>query len=431
MKTLLIGCFLLLSVSSFAQWSTAGGLALPPVTTGGRVGIGIASPENNLHIDGGTAGSSIKIGNTLTTNRISSWYSVDATGLTTLQSWKAGVGGGGWALAINPSGGNVGIGTTSPENNLHIDGGTIGSSIKLGNTLTTNRISSWYSVDATGLTTLQSWKAGAGGGGWTLAINPSGGKVGIGTSAPENNLHIDGGSAGTSLKLGSTSPNRTAFWIGTDATGGNTTLQSWLSALGGGSALLLNPSGGKVGIGTPSPGANLHVKSDNIRLEGVSTVGGNIWDIKCRDIVDNDFGIYNVSQSAYRLYVNNLGNVGIGTTTPGSFKLAVNGKIWGQEVQVALNNPGPDYVFEKDYALPSLESVKSYIDQNKHLPEVPSAKEMEANGINLSEMNMLLLKKVEELTLYMLDQNKKMKDQNEVIHKQTERITSLEKLITK
>jgi len=101
------------------------------------------------------------------------------------------------------------------------------------------------------------------------------------------------------------------------------------------------------------------------------------------------------------------GSVGIGTTTSGSFKLAVNGKIWGTEVQVALTNPGPDYVFEKEYALPTLESVKTYIDQNKHLPEVPSAKEMEANGINLSEMNMLLLKKVEELTLYVIELKKK------------------------
>jgi hypothetical protein len=104
------------------------------------------------------------------------------------------------------------------------------------------------------------------------------------------------------------------------------------------------------------------------------------------------------------------GNLGIGTTDPGSFKLAVNGKVWAQEVQVALSNPGPDYVFEKDYNLMSLEEIKAYIDKHKHLPEVPSAKEMETNGVNLSEMNMMLLKKVEELTLHVIELKKEVNE---------------------
>jgi hypothetical protein len=104
------------------------------------------------------------------------------------------------------------------------------------------------------------------------------------------------------------------------------------------------------------------------------------------------------------------GALGIGTTDPGSFKLAVNGKIWSQEVNVAMTNPGPDYVFEKDYDLLSLSELETYINQNKHLPEVPSAKEMEAEGLNLKEMNLLLLKKVEELTLHLIE----MKKENEI-----------------
>jgi hypothetical protein len=88
--------------------------------------------------------------------------------------------------------------------------------------------------------------------------------------------------------------------------------------------------------------------------------------------------------------------------------LAIQGVVHSKEVKVDLNVEGPDYVFEKEYSLPSLESVKTYIDQNKHLPEVPSAKEMEANGINVSEMNMLLLRKIEELTLYVIDQRKEI-----------------------
>jgi len=110
-----------------------------------------------------------------------------------------------------------------------------------------------------------------------------------------------------------------------------------------------------------------------------------------------------------------MSNVGIGTTNPGSFKLAVEGKIGAREVQVTLQSPWPDYVFEKDYKLSSLEEIKNYIDQNKHLPEVPSAKEMEKNGVQLGEMNMLLLKKIEELTLYLIEQNKRIDNQQKEI----------------
>ena len=94
------------------------------------------------------------------------------------------------------------------------------------------------------------------------------------------------------------------------------------------------------------------------------------------------------------------GNVGIGIEDPNS-KLVVDGKINSEEVNVEIIN-GPDYVFEPDYDLRTLEETKAYIAQYKHLPEIPSAKEMEANGVDLGEMNMLLLKKIEELTLHQI-----------------------------
>jgi hypothetical protein len=102
------------------------------------------------------------------------------------------------------------------------------------------------------------------------------------------------------------------------------------------------------------------------------------------------------------------GKLGIGTTTPDEL-LTVKGTIHCREVKVDLNGAvGPDYVFEKNYELPDLTTVEKYILANKHLPEVPSANEMEANGVKLLEMNLLLLKKVEELTLYVIEQQKKI-----------------------
>lgn len=114
------------------------------------------------------------------------------------------------------------------------------------------------------------------------------------------------------------------------------------------------------------------------------------------------------------------GNVGIGTANPSSL-LTVAGNIASREVKVTVD-AGADFVFEKGYDLPSLTSLDSYIKENKHLPEIASAKEMQANGINLSEMNIKLLQKIEELTLYTIEQNKKLKEQNDRIEQQNSKI---------
>ena len=101
------------------------------------------------------------------------------------------------------------------------------------------------------------------------------------------------------------------------------------------------------------------------------------------------------------------GNLGIGTTNPDA-KLAVKGRIHTQEVKVDLNGAvAPDYVFLEDYDLKTINEVESYIEKEGHLPNIPSAKEMEQNGIELKTMNLKLLEKIEELTLYMIEQNKK------------------------
>jgi hypothetical protein len=98
------------------------------------------------------------------------------------------------------------------------------------------------------------------------------------------------------------------------------------------------------------------------------------------------------------------GWVGVNTKDPKS-QFHVEGTIRAHEVRVCINQ-GCDYVFAKDYKLMSLSDLSKFIETNKHLPEVAPAVEMEAEGINVSEMSALLLKKIEELTLYTIEQQK-------------------------
>ncbi|MDP5198311.1 hypothetical protein [Flavobacterium sp. DG2-3] len=121
----------------------------------------------------------------------------------------------------------------------------------------------------------------------------------------------------------------------------------------------------------------------------------------------------------------NGGNVGIGTSAPRE-KLSVNGNIRSKEVKVEAVN-WPDYVFEEDYKIKSLESLEKYIKENKHLPEVPSAKEIADNGLELGEMNKTLLKKVEELTLYLIEQNKTLAEQKDLILNQQKMLQEQQK----
>ena len=140
-------------------------------------------------------------------------------------------------------------------------------------------------------------------------------------------------------------------------------------------------------------------------------------------------GSNNKSHSNTRLYINSSGDIGIGTTDPQS-KLAVNGQIRATEVKVLANISVPDYVFEPDYKLRTLKETKEYITENKHLPEIPSASEIGENGIDIGDMNMRLLKKIEELTLYqieLLERLEKLETENNRIDELEKRIEQLKK----
>lgn len=121
------------------------------------------------------------------------------------------------------------------------------------------------------------------------------------------------------------------------------------------------------------------------------------------------------------IYLGLNGNVGIGTTNPGPYRLAVEGKIGAREIKVTLANPWADYVFNKNYKLKPLSELEQFIQKNKHLPGISSAKEVKENGgIDLGQMNLKLLEKVEELTLYVIE----LKKENDEIRKSLQKIYS-------
>ncbi|WP_316833752.1 tail fiber protein [Pedobacter nutrimenti] len=132
--------------------------------------------------------------------------------------------------------------------------------------------------------------------------------------------------------------------------------------------------------------------------------------------VDKLFSVGNMPNNNI-LAVNRNGYVGIGTDTPKE-KLSVNGKIRAQELKIETAN-WPDYVFEKDYELPTLEETETQIKLNGHLPGIPSAAEVKAEGIEVGGMNAKLLKKIEELTLYLIE----LKKENSQLSK---RVTQIE-----
>jgi len=123
---------------------------------------------------------------------------------------------------------------------------------------------------------------------------------------------------------------------------------------------------------------------------------------------------FSTNNNTEKMWILDNGNVGIGTAYPVE-KLAVNGTIRSKEVLVENAN-WPDYVFDPTYNLPSLEKVETYINENHHLPEVPSAQEITDKGLSLGEMNKVLMKKVEELTLYLIESNKMHKKQQQEIN---------------
>ncbi|WP_264536594.1 hypothetical protein [Flavobacterium sp. N1736] len=198
-----------------------------------------------------------------------------------------------------------------------------------------------------------------------------------------------------------------------------------LKIAGAGNSFILN---GNLGIGTNNPNSKLEII-------GSSQIGYEIGTLKLKSSTLNQFMYFGYDDQFSAGYIQSVkpgtdqqniliapvgGNVGIGTKSPDA-KLAVNGTIHSKEVKVDLLG-WSDFVFKKEYNLPTLQEVEKHINEKGHLENIPSEKEVLENGINLGEMNAKLLQKIEELTLYSIQQNKK-------IAEQTKEIESLKDLV--
>lgn len=187
---------------------------------------------------------------------------------------------------------------------------------------------------------------------------------------------------------------------------------------------------GNVGIGTANPQYLIDIVSsvDNYKQFRVKSPGSPLIKLSGSYNSGNGAELYQNPSGDLRLNINSAkngfliksnGNFGIGTANP-DMKLTVKGNIHAEEVKIDLNVPAPDYVFKSNYKLRSIEEVESFIKKYSHLPEIPSAKEFAKNGVMQAKMDMSLLKKIEELTLYTIEQEKKLK-------KQEKKINALEK----
>jgi hypothetical protein len=171
---------------------------------------------------------------------------------------------------------------------------------------------------------------------------------------------------------------------------------------------------GNVGIGTINPQEKLDINGRFIVTnDGVIEWGGSrsygriTWD-NGRAIIggQTNMALVLMSNNTERIRVDINGNVGIGTVTPGSYKLNVWGTIRAHEIVV--NTTGADFVFEPTYKLRSLAELETFIKTNKHLPDIAPAREMQENGVSAGEMQSKLLQKVEELTLYLIEKDKEI-----------------------
>ncbi|MEO9872604.1 hypothetical protein [Ekhidna sp.] len=223
----------------------------------------------------------------------------------------------------------------------------------------------------------------------------SNGNIGIGTADVKSNIHVSGGNGGAELLIEADKDNSNEMdnpFITLSQDGGF--VNGYIGMVG-----LKNtaPQMEKYGRAIRDDQGEWHDRSDYVGTEDNYLLVGT----------NQKFGVQLGTYGEVRMTVHENGNVGIGTNEPNE-KLEVNGSIRTKEITVEAS-PWPDYVFEDDYDLTSLDELAQFIREKSHLPNIPSAKEVEEKGVKLGKMNALFLEKIEELTLHLISQNEEIK----------------------
>jgi hypothetical protein len=319
--------------------------------------------------------------------------------------------------------GNIGIGTAYPTHELDVQGSTFTKSLTLYDQDLYKTSIEGYILrsDAEGRAQWVSPEAFEDHD-WTTSgdnIFRVKGKIGIGTDNPGAQLDIADiyPAGGMNLKVGND-----AYLTDIDqahALGIFSQNEPQKGALKlGSSGPKLFGINGKLGIGTNSPATTLELYSNlnNGGNVGLSLGNGSNskWFIGMNgdQKSTNDLligGFNNIYQGyASLLVIKPNGNIGMGTEDTYGYKLAVNGAIITEEVTVKVHENWPDYVFHESHDLMPLDKLNSYINVNRHLPGIPSAAEISRDGLKVGAMEALLLEKIEELTLYIIQQDRKI-----------------------
>ncbi len=245
---------------------------------------------------------------------------------------------------------------------------------------------------------------------WTVSAQtntfPSSGNVGIGTTSPGTLLHIVSGSASASdnsLKLAA--PN-----LGSKTSHIHYGLKGhwYIRSADSTGNVIIQDTGGNVGVGTSAPNARFEVYT------ATTNSGDNTMRLRAPNLGPHqshihfgllgDWYIRSASSSGKIVLQDTGGKVGIGTSSP-DHKLDVKGTIRAEEVIVETG--WSDFVFDEGYAVPTLGEVEEHIEAHGHLADVPSAEVVESEGLSLGDAQKVMMQKIEELTLYMIEQDRR------------------------